>query len=60
MPSVSLENKTTLWCGQNTDQESLTISCTVSLAANDQIEVWAENNTNTTALHVETFNLAIK
>ncbi|MBK7557527.1 MAG: hypothetical protein IPI54_04125 [Chitinophagaceae bacterium] len=43
-----------------TDQESVTISCTTSMSPNDYLEVWAENNSNTTALRVETFNLAIK
>jgi hypothetical protein len=42
------------------DQESISISCTVSLASNDYIEIWVENNINITGLTVETFNLAIK
>ncbi len=44
----------------SSDQVSVTISCTVSLSPTDYIEVWAENNTNTTTLRVEAFNLAIR
>lgn len=44
----------------STDRASLTISCTVSLASNDYIEIWCENNTNTTGITVETSNIAIK
>lgn len=39
---------------------SLTLSCTVSLATNDYIEVWAENNSDNTDITVENMNLSIK
>ncbi len=42
------------------DQVSVTISCTAFLNTSDYIEIWVEANTSTTALNVETFNLAIK
>ena len=42
------------------DQQSVPISCTVSLSTSDYIEVWCENNTDNTAMTVTNFNLAIK
>jgi len=53
------ESKQTFKLTNNTDQNSLTISCTVSLAVNDYIEVWVENNTSSTDISVKTLNLAI-
>ncbi len=44
----------------NTDQPQVTISCTVSLATNDYVELWVENNTDGTDLTANTFNLAIR
>jgi hypothetical protein len=44
----------------SSDQISVTISCTAALSTGDYIEIWAEANTSTTSLSVETFNLAIK
>lgn len=42
------------------DQISLTISCAQLLAPNDYLEVWVEDNTNTTAVTIVTMNLAIQ
>lgn len=44
----------------NTDQVSVVLSCTVSLAANDYIEVWVENNTDATNIILQNLNLSIK
>jgi hypothetical protein len=58
--TVLPESEQTIKISNNTDQQSTAISCTVQLAPNDYIEVWAEDNTNTTNLTVQTLNLAIK
>jgi hypothetical protein len=42
------------------DKGSLTISCTVLLAANDYIEIWAANTSDGSSMTVETMNLSIK
>jgi hypothetical protein len=42
------------------DKGSLTLSCTVELANNDYIEVWAANTSDASSITVETLNLAIK
>jgi len=44
----------------STDQGPVTLSCTVTLAPNDYIEVWVENETSASNLTVQTMNLAIK
>ncbi|MBI3239681.1 MAG: hypothetical protein HYZ43_12710 [Flavobacteriia bacterium] len=44
----------------NTDQGPVTLSCRVSLAPNDYIEVWVENETSNTNLTVQTMNLSIQ
>lgn len=44
----------------NSDQASVSLSCTVQLAKNDYIEVWVENNTDNTAVAVQSLNLGIK
>lgn len=46
--------------GSNTDRGTVTLSCTVELATNQFIEVWAENNTDNTQITVESMNLAIR
>lgn len=53
------ESKQTFKLTNNTDQNSLTISCTVSLAVNDYIEVWVTNNTSSSDVTIPTLNLAI-
>jgi len=42
------------------DQGSMSITCTVSLAPNDYIELWISNNTTTSSATVQTSNIAIK
>jgi len=42
------------------DRGSITISCTVSLATNDYVELWVANNTDNISITVSTMNLAIK
>lgn len=54
------ESKQLMKCSSSVDRGSITLSCTVLLAPNDYIEVWCENNTDATALSVESLNLAIK
>jgi len=44
----------------STDQVSLPISCRVSLAPGDYIEVWVANQTATTDVTVQTLNLSIQ
>lgn len=54
------ESKQVFRLGSNTDRGSVTLSCTVDLATNQYIEVWAENNSDNTQITVESLNLAIK
>lgn len=42
-----------------TDEQSATISCDVSMAPNDYIEVWVKNTTSTSALTVQSLNLSV-
>jgi hypothetical protein len=42
------------------DKGSITLSCTVVMAPNDYIEIWAANTSDATAMTVETFNLSIR
>lgn len=58
--TVLPESKQKVKLINNTDQTSVTLSCTVSLAANDYIELWVENNTDGTDIIVQSLNLAIK
>lgn len=44
----------------NTDQGPVTLSCRVTLAPNDYIEVWVENETSNTNLTVQTMNLSVQ
>ena len=39
---------------------NISLSCIVSLAPNDYVEVWIENDTNTTAFNTSNLNLSIK
>lgn len=54
------ESKISRKINTGTDQGATPISCTVTLAPNDYIEVWVENNTDITSITVESMNLAIK
>lgn len=58
--SVLAESKQLLKFALFADRGSLTLSCTVPLAPNDYIEVWVENNSDTSNLSVESMNLSIK
>ncbi|WP_300661804.1 hypothetical protein [Fluviicola sp.] len=44
----------------STDQVSLTISCWATLAPNDYVEVWVENQSATTTLTIQTLNLSME
>lgn len=44
----------------STDQVSLTISCWTTLAPNDYVEVWVENQSATTTLTIQTLNLSME
>lgn len=54
------ESKQTLRMETNSDKGSLTLSCTLPLSTNDYIEVWVENNTDNTAVTIESFNFSMK
>lgn len=54
------ESKQVVKFANSSDQQSVNVCCTVQLAPNDYIEVWVENKTNTTALTVQSLNLAMK
>lgn len=54
------ESRQTMRLSSGVDKGSVTLSCTIQLNANDYVEVWAENNSDNTAMTVETLNLAIK
>lgn len=44
----------------SSDQASVSVSCTSSLARNDYVEVWVENNTDNTSVTVLSMNMVIK
>lgn len=54
------ESKQTVKLVNSTDQQSITVSCTVTVVPNDYLELWVENNTNTTSLSMPSMNMAIK
>lgn len=54
------ESEQEMRMGLAVDKGSLTLSCTVQLAPNDYIEVWAANSIDATSMLVETLNLSIK
>lgn len=54
------ESRQAMRLSTGVDKGSVTLSCSVELASNDYIEVWAENNSDTSNMTVETLNLSIK
>lgn len=56
LPESKISNKIT----SGSDQEALSISCTVMLAPGDYVEVWVENNSDNTSLTALNLNLSIK
>jgi hypothetical protein len=54
------ESRQDIKVANSTDQVSLPISCRVSLAPGDYIEVWVANQTATTDITVQTLNLSIQ
>lgn len=54
------ESRQSVKMSTTTDQQSVTVSCTVLLAPNDYIELWAENDSNSGNLLITTFNMAAK
>ncbi len=54
------ESRQAMRLSSGIDKGSVTLSCTIPLSANDYIEVWAENNSDVSAMTVESLNLAIK
>lgn len=58
--TILTESKQKVRIANSSDQVSVVLSCTVSLAANDYIEVWVENNTDGTDIILQNLNLAIK
>lgn len=57
---ILTESKQKVRIANTSDQVSVVLSCTVSLATNDYIEVWVENNTDGTDIVLQNLNLAIK
>ena len=57
---VQPESRQAMRLSSGVDKGSVTLSCTVLLDANDYVEVWVENNSDNTAMTVESLNLAIK
>jgi hypothetical protein len=58
--SVLTESKQKIKIASNTDQQAVAISCTVTLAPNEYVELWVENNTNVSDPTIVTFNLAMR
>lgn len=54
------ESKQWLRLNASSDRDCVSLSCTVQLAPNDYIEVWVENNSDATAIIVESLNLSMK
>jgi hypothetical protein len=54
------ESKQAMRLSSGVDKGSVTLSCTIQLAANDYVEVWVENNSDNSYVTIETLNLAIK
>ncbi len=54
------ESMVTVKSNATADQNVIPISCTVSLAPNDYIEIWGQNNIDNSAITVSSMNLAIK
>jgi len=54
------ESEQAMRLASGVDKGSLTLSCTVQLAANDYIEIWAANTSDASSMNVETLNLAIR
>ena len=42
------------------DRGSVTISCTVSMATNDYVEIWVANSTDNSSVTINSMNMAIK
>jgi hypothetical protein len=54
------ESKQLMKCSSQVDRGSITLSCTVLLNSNDYVEVWVANNSDATAVTIESMNLAIR
>lgn len=54
------ESKQTLRLASAVDRGSLSVSCNVSLSTNDYIELYVENNSDTTSLKVKSLNFSVK
>lgn len=54
------ESKQFMKCSSQVDRGSITLTCTVSMAPNDYLEVWVENNSDNSTVTVQSLNLAIK
>ncbi len=58
--SVLPESKQVVKFANNSDQQSVALSCNVNLDPNDYVEVWVSNLTNTIGLTVQSLNLSIQ
>jgi len=54
------ESKASTRISSTSDRQAIAISCTVSLAPNDYIEIWVANDTDNKDMTAQTMNLAIK
>jgi hypothetical protein len=54
------ESKQVVKFANSSDQQSVTVSCTVQLAPNDFIEIWVQNQTSTASLTVQSLNMSIR
>lgn len=54
------ESRQTRKISTGADQGAISLSCIVNLSPGDYIELWVENNTDNTAMTVESMNMAIK
>jgi len=54
------ESRSTTKIANGADHQAIALSCTLSMAPNDYIEVWVENDSGTTSMTVENLNLGIK
>lgn len=58
--TVLTESRQSVKLGSAGDQRNAAISCIVSLAPNDYIELWAENNTDNTSFQITSLNMSLR
>jgi hypothetical protein len=58
--TVLPESRQAVKMSSTTDQQSVTVSCTVELSAGQYIELWTRNDGGTNSVTITTFNMAAK